>query len=117
MSYSQLFGDSAPVWELTLDAFIKFQLKRKMLEANGTAPFLKQASKMVKELNPQPNQEAFDELIASSLQYAREQMQQNEIYSSYDEEARSVVFADIAAAFKKLADETRQQGEGQPEAS
>ena len=55
MSYREIFGDSTPIWELSLDAFIKFQLKRKMLEANGVAPFLKQTSKMIKDLKKKPS--------------------------------------------------------------
>ena len=54
-------------------------------------------------------------MIASSLQYAREQMQNNELYNSYDEEARSIVFADLAAAFKKLAEQQQQQQEEEEE--
>ena len=115
MSYREIFGDSTPIWELSLDAFIKFQLKRKMLEANGVAPFLKQTSKMIKDLKKKPSPQVFDEMIASSLQYAREQMQNNELYNSYDEEARSIVFADLAAAFKKLAEQQQQQQEEEEE--
>ena len=108
MSYKEVFGGQAAVWELSLDAFIKFQLKRKMLQANGTGAFLKQARRMLKELNSQPDEKAMDEIIASSLQYARSEMQTNDIFKTYDPEAQAVVIGDLVAAFKSLS-----EGEGE----
>ena len=104
MSYSEVFGGQAAVWELSLDGFIKFQLKRKMLNASGKGAFLKQARKMMKDLATQPDEKVMDSLIASSIQYARSEMLTNPVFKTYDPEAQAIVIGDLMAAFKSLSE-------------
>ena len=106
-SLEVVFGNKAPVWELTIDAFIKYQLKNKMLQGNGTGAFLSQAKKMLGEVeNPD-----MDGIAALSLRYARDAMLTNEVFKSHEEEVKSVVYADLVAAFHRLADEGEKKEE------
>ena len=89
------------VWCLTIDGFLKFQLKRKMLNQDGKTAFLKQTNKMLKDVSDL-DQDKMDDIITASLTYAREEMQRNDVFVAYDEEARSVVYCDLVAAMQSL---------------
>ena len=96
-----LGGQNSMVWCLTIDGFIKFQLKRNMLNQDGKAAFLKQASKVLKEV-PGLNNEKMDSISTASLVYAREEMQRNEVFTAFEEEARGIVYSDLVAAMQTL---------------
>lgn len=101
MSLESIFGAKTPIWQLGMDGFIKFQLKRKMLNQDGTNAFMKQATKLLKDV-PSLNQDIFDTVAAASLSYCRDEMQTNEVFREYEEEARSVVYTDLVQAFQRL---------------
>ena len=98
-----LIGDAqAPVYSLTIDAFLKFQLKRKVLGQGGTQTFLKQSRSLIQGIA----NEKMDDLCAVSVRYAKYELDTNPIFQkNFDEEPRAIVLADLVNALKKLADE------------
>tara|TARA_A100001035_G_scaffold65643_1_gene50050 strand:- start:6 stop:371 length:366 start_codon:yes stop_codon:yes gene_type:complete len=100
-SLEEIFGgQNSIIWCLSVDGFLKFQLKRKMLNQDGKTVFLRQATKMLKDIDL--DQVKLDAIGTLSLSYAREEMQRNEVFTQFEEEARSVVYCDLVAAFQSL---------------
>jgi hypothetical protein len=83
------------IFAITIDSFLKFQLKRKALGKDGTDNFIKQVNKVVVDIN--------DEIIAASIRYARKELDTNEVFVTFDEEVRAIVLADLMSAFKKIS--------------
>ncbi len=98
------------VWCLSIDGFLKFQLKRKMLNQDGKAAFIKQATKMLKDIDL--DQVKLDAIGTLSLSYAREEMQRNEVFYQFEEEVRSIVYCDLVAAFQSLNEQLMGTGAG-----
>ncbi len=99
------------VWCLSVDGFLKFQLKRKMLNQDGKTAFLKQATKMLKDIDL--DQVKLDAIGTLSLSYAREEMQRNDVFNQFEEEARSIVYCDLVAVFQSLNDQLMSVGVGE----
>mmetsp|Transcript_994 Transcript_994/g.2185 ORF Transcript_994/g.2185 Transcript_994/m.2185 type:complete len:119 (+) Transcript_994:43-399(+) len=99
-----LLGPQAPVMQLTVDAFLKFQLKKKMLGADGTAPFVKQAKKLLSAAGA----EELDLISAAALRYARGEMESHEVLRGFEEEARGNVLADLLKALGQVTKELKE---------
>ncbi|KAJ1444018.1 hypothetical protein B484DRAFT_248764 [Ochromonadaceae sp. CCMP2298] len=96
-----LLGPQAPVMQLTVDAFLKFQLKKKMLGADGTAPFVKQAKKLLSAAGA----EELDLISAAAL---RGEMESHEVLRGFEEEARGNVLADLLKALGQVTKELKE---------
>ncbi len=81
---------------LTIDGFLKFQLKRKPLGQDGIPIFLKAAQKLVQVVK-------FDEINAASIRYADHELKNHELFSTWEEEPRNMVLTDLVAAYQQLA--------------
>ena len=93
------------VFCLSIDSFLKFQIKRKPLGNDGTAGFLKSARKVLLDTDTTANPDFFDGLAGASIRYARGCLA-TELYSAFEEEARGVVLQDFIAAFAQLTTPT-----------
>lgn len=85
-----------PVWSLTIDAFIKFQLKRKPLGQCGTNTFHKTTLKLLEENRIEKTPETLDYVVAWSMRYATQEIGHQ---VNFPEEARAIVIADLMQAF------------------
>lgn len=94
------------IFALTISSFLKFQLKRKPLGQDGTSNFLKQSRGIVAN-----HIEKRDEISASAIRYARQELENDEIFQkNFDEEIRAIVLEDLVKAFKLLTDELAREG-------
>ena len=96
-----LIGSQSPVFCLTVNSFLKFQLKRKPVGQDGTETFLKQARSLLQGIVG----DKMDEVSAASIRYARYELDTDPVFQkNFDEEPRAIVLADLVAAFKKYTE-------------
>lgn len=91
-------GDFAPVWSLTIAAFLKFQMKRKPNGQSGAGNFEKQILKLLNSANIEKNSDILDSITAWCVREGNSELLQP-LYCDYPEEARASVIADLIAAF------------------
>ena len=96
--------DLDAVLQMTISGFLKFQLKRKPLGQDGTATFLKQATKLIGDVES-TTPAAMDSITAAAVRYARNELETDPVFSSnWPPEVRLLVLADLVAAFKTLTE-------------
>ena len=91
-----ILGACLPVWSLTIDAFIKFQLQRKPLGQCGTNTLRKTILKLLEENHIEKTPDTLDYVVAWSMRYATQEIGHQ---VNFPEEARAIVIADLMQAF------------------
>ena len=89
-------------WNLTLEVYAKFQLKRKPQGLSSAASLKKNILKLLVQCNIEKDKEILDQIIADSLEYLRMIMWTSETYIGYPEEARLEVLDDAIIIFDAI---------------
>jgi hypothetical protein len=89
-------------WNLTLEVYAKFQLKRKPQGLSGAASLTKNILKLLSQCNIEKNNDIMDQIIGDSLEYLRMIMWTSETYIGYPEEARFGVLDDAVTVFESI---------------
>lgn len=90
-----------PVWQLTIDAFLKFQLKRTPMGQNGVATFQKTILKLLVDNEIDNKPDVLDSIVAFSIRYATSAIKNHD---DYPEEARAVVITNMIQAFVGISE-------------
>lgn len=98
-----VLGSCLSVWEMTIEAFIKFQLKRKPFGNSGTANLEKSILKLLSANSIAQSHATLDSLVAYSVRYGNQHIAAQ--FNDFPEEAREVVTADLLKSFLLISEQ------------
>jgi hypothetical protein len=118
IEFFSLNNTATEEWKLTLDSYIKFQLRRQAHPTAGALPFKKNLMKILIEQNISKEAEGpglLDSIHESSLQYLRQAMWSREEYVTIHEEMRNQVIDNAKILLEEMKCSylaSRESGEG-----
>lgn len=95
-------NQSQAEWMMTLEGFIKFQLRRPGNPSAGVAPLKKNLSKILMERNIPKEVETVDSIHHNSTEYIRHVMSTTEEYVVIHETIREQVIENAKAVFHEM---------------
>jgi hypothetical protein len=86
---------------MTLDSFIKFQLRRNALDSAGVEPLRKNLSKILNKSQNSFNETELQNIFDESKRYIAIMSRRNE-YSNYPEDLSNAVLSNADAVFNEI---------------
>mmetsp|Transcript_24950 Transcript_24950/g.36800 ORF Transcript_24950/g.36800 Transcript_24950/m.36800 type:complete len:113 (+) Transcript_24950:86-424(+) len=97
----QCLNDSEDEWVLTLEGFVKFQLRRGAVAGAGYEPLKKNLSKILSRIEG-VDSERHDSIFVASTEYMRDLMWGTEEYVTIAEDTRTRVLSNANSVFEEI---------------
>ena len=94
--------NSSNEWKMTLDLYVKFQMRRSATATAGKEPLKKNLIKLMTAQEIRPTNECIDPIITGSENYIRYHMGRTEEYVVFEENIRSKVLCNASAIFAEV---------------
>jgi hypothetical protein len=109
--FVQLLNNSADEWKLTLESFIKFQLRRQAHPTAGAVPLKKNLLKILTQQTFSKEELIFASLHQNSVIFLRRVLRTTEEYVTIHEEIRNQVVENAKSLFEEIKDSYLSQTE------
>jgi hypothetical protein len=97
-----VLNESSNEWKMTLDLYLKFQMRRNAPETAGKEPLKKNLLKLMGKQQIESTSEAIDSVFSASESYINLMLSSTEEYVVFEEAIRSKVMGNAVQVFSEI---------------